>query len=328
MTEQEHNAHTQAVLVTGGTGFAGRHLLRALLDLGYTNLHTTHYGKNGRALPEVCSDPHVHVHQLDLTNAAAVSDFIAQAQPVQIYHLASIAAVGKSFEQAESLMNNNIILQLHLLNAVKEHAAQARVLIVGSAEEYGRVPQEYQDKKIDESCPFNPVNPYAVTKVTQDLLAQAFFFSYKLNIVRARPFNHIGEGQTDEFVVPTFASQIAAIEQGKQDVIKVGNLSSVRDFTDVKDMVRAYITIMEKGATGEVYNIGRGQGWKIREILDMLLGLSTKNVPVEVDTTRLRPSDVAYFVADNTKVSSLGWSPELPIEHTLERILNEWRTNV
>lgn len=318
----------QAVLVTGGTGFAGRHLLRALLDQGYTNVHTTHYGKSGRTLPEVCADPHIHVHQLDLTNATAVGEFISQLQPSQIYHLASIAAVGKSFEQAESLMNNNIMLQLHLLNAVKDHAPAARVLIIGSAEEYGRVPEQYQEKKIDELCPFNPVNPYAVTKVTQDLLAQAFYFSYQLNIVRARPFNHIGEGQTDEFVVPAFASQIAAIEQGKQEVIKVGNLSSIRDFTDVKDMVRAYVTIMEKGVTGEVYNIGRGQGWKIREILDMLLAHSTHQVPVEVDTARLRPSDVAYFVADNTKVSSLGWSPKLPIEHTLERILNEWRENV
>jgi GDP-4-dehydro-6-deoxy-D-mannose reductase len=314
---------TQPILVTGGTGFAGRHLLQALIDQGYQNLHTTHFGRS--VLPDVCSHPSVQVHKVDLTDAEKVAEAVQAIQPAQVYHLASFAAVGKSFEQAQSLMNNNIMLQLHILNAVKNHASEAKVLTIGSAEEYGRVPTVYQEKKIDEHCPFNPVNPYAVTKVTQDLLAQAFYFSYKLNIVRARPFNHIGEGQSVEFVVPAFASQIVAVERGQQDALLVGNLDSVRDFTDVKDMVKAYIVLMNQGKVGEVYNIGSGQGWKIREVLDMLLSYSTQQITVEVDTTRLRPSDVAYFVADNTKIAQLGWKPELPIEVTLQRILSEWR---
>jgi GDP-4-dehydro-6-deoxy-D-mannose reductase len=323
---EQQDIHSQAVLVTGGTGFAGRHLLHALLEAGFTNLHTSHFGK--RPLPEVCTRPEVTVHTVDLTDAVKVAEFIQEVQPAHIYHLASFAAVGKSFEQAEALLHNNIMLQLHLLNAVKAHAPQARVLIIGSAEEYGRVPASYREKKIDEDCPFNPVNPYAVTKVTQDLLAQAFYFSYNLNIVRVRPFNHIGEGQTVEFVVPAFASQIVAVERGVQDKISVGNLSSVRDFTDVKDMVKAYMTLMESGKVGDVYNVGSGQGWKIREVLDMLLAHSTQHVTVEVDPNRMRPSDVAYFVADTTKVEQLGWKPQIPIEQTLERILSEWREKV
>ena len=314
---------TQPILVTGGTGFAGRHLLQALIDQGFQNLHTTHFGRS--ILPNVCSYSSVQVHKVDLTDAEKVAKVVRELQPAQVYHLASFAAVGKSFEQAQSLMNNNIMLQLHILNAVRDHAPDAKVLTIGSAEEYGRIPSSYREKKIDEDCPLNPVNPYAVTKVTQDLLAQAFYFSYKLNIVRARPFNHIGEGQSVEFVVPAFASQIVAVERGQQEKLLVGNLDSVRDFTDVKDMVKAYIALMNQGKVGEVYNIGSGQGWKIREILDMLLSYSTQHITVEVDSTRLRPSDVAYFVADSTKIAQHGWKPQVPMKETLQRILSEWR---
>ncbi len=314
------------ILVTGGTGFAGRHLLQTLLDAGYTNLHTTHFGS--QSLPEVCQSEYVSVHKVNLTVPTEVNELIKRVSPSQIYHLASFAAVGKSFEQAEHIINNNVMLQLHLLNAVKEFAAAAKILIIGSAEEYGRVPKELQGRKIDESFPFNPINPYAVTKVTQDLLAQAFYFSYKLQILRVRPFNHIGEGQTIDFVIPAFASQIVAVEQGKQPAIQVGNLSSVRDFTDVRDMVRAYVTVMEKGTVGDVYNIGSGKGWKIQEVLDMLLAHSSQKITVEVDQSRLRPSDVEYFVADATKIQELGWSPQVPLTETLEMILNEWRKKI
>jgi len=319
-------AHSQAVLITGGTGFAGQHLLRSLLNQGYSNLHTTHFGKH--PLPAVCSDEHIHVHTLDLTEAAAVAAFIYELRPTQIYHLASFAAVGKSFEQAEAILKNNILLQLHLLNAVKMNTPEARVLIIGSAEEYGRVPHHLHGQNITEDFPLNPVNPYAVTKVTQDLLAQAFYFSYQLQIVRVRPFNHIGTGQTPDFVIPAFASQIVATERGQQDKLLVGNLNSVRDFTDVSDMVRAYIRLMEKGKIGDVYNVGQGKGWKISEILEMLLAHSQRPIAVELDPTRLRPSDIEYFVADNTKVKQLGWEPQVPIENTLGNILSEWRTRV
>lgn len=316
----------QPILITGGTGFAGRHLIQALLEEGFQNIHTTHFGNS--PLPEVCQNSAVSIHTVNLTEAAAVADLVKEVQPAEIYHLASFAAVGKSFEQAGNILQNNIMLQLHVLNAVREHAPQARILIIGSAEEYGKVPSDRLGQKIDESFPLNPVNPYAVTKVTQDLLAQSFYFSFNLNILRVRPFNHIGEGQSPDFVIPAFASQIVAVEQGKQESLRVGKLETVRDFTDVKDMVKAYIVVMRKGKVGDVYNIGSGKGWKISEVLDMLLAHSSKQIKVEVDESRLRPSDVEYFVADAHRIQELGWSAQVPLSETLERILNEWRKKV
>lgn len=321
MTELDPRSHI--VLVTGGTGFAGRHLLRHLLDLGYTNLHATTFGNS--PLPEVCNDPAVHVKHIDLTQKDDVYQYIQELQPTQIYHLASFAAVGKSFDRAEQLLQNNILLQLFMLEAVQKFAPKARFLSIGSAEEYGRIPQELEGKKIDELCPLNPVNPYAVSKVTQDLLAHSFYLSHKLNIVRVRPFNHIGEDQSVEFVLSAFASQIVAIEHGHESMLRVGNLTSVRDFTDVKDMARAYATLMHSGTVGEVYNAGSGKGWKISEVLDMLRAQSTTTIATEEDPGRLRPSDIQYFVADITKIQKLGWTPEIPLEKTITRILNDWR---
>lgn len=314
------------VLITGGSGFAGSHLVGELLSQGFTNLHITHFGN--RDVPEVCKSPHVSIHNVNLTEDTAVAELMKSVSPAQVYHLAAFAAVGKSFEEAESILQNNIMLQLHVLNGVKQFAPAARVLIIGSAEEYGRVPVALHGRKIDESFPLNPINPYAVTKVTQDLLAQAFYFSFQLNILRVRPFNHIGEGQSIDFVIPAFASQVIAVENGQQDSIRVGNLSSVRDFTDVKDMIKAYVVVMNEGQVGEVYNIGSGRGWKIGEVLDMLLVHSTGHVTVEVDESRLRPSDVDYFVADTKKIQALGWSAQIPLSETLERILHEWRNKV
>lgn len=319
-------ASGQPILITGGTGFAGRHLINELITQGYQQIHTTHFGS--APVPAECTSPAVTIHQINLTDSAALRQLLFTIAPRQIYHLASIAAVGKSFEQAEALLHNNIMLQLHLLNAVKDCCPTARVLIIGSAEEYGRVPRDRHGQKINEDFPLNPINPYAVTKVTQDLLAQAFYFSYQLQILRVRPFNHIGEGQTVDFVVPAFASQIVAVERGQQPAVKVGNLSPVRDFTDVCDMVKAYILVMNRGQVGQVYNIGSGQGWTIQQVLDLLIQHSQHSIHVEVDDNRLRPSDVEYFVADAKKVQELGWSVAVPLTETLQRILNEWRAKV
>lgn len=304
------------VLITGGTGFAGSHLIEALLAQGYDDVHTTTYGK---VLPEVKSLlPRAKFHKLDLTNASATADLIKKLQPEHIYHLAAVAAVGNSFENAGKVFQNNINLQLNLLNAVRQHAPNARVLIVGSAEEYGF--SEPDEIPINEDHPLRPVNPYAVSKVTQDLLGYSFGQSFDLQILRVRPFNHIGERQSKDFVVPAFVSQIVAIEQGHQQVLKVGNLESVRDFTDVKDMVRGYITVMEQAEPLEVYNLGSGQGIKMKALLKQLQDLAKVEVPVEPDPERMRPSDVPEMVANINKIAGLDWEPTIPLEQTLERI--------
>ncbi len=312
--------HEQPILVTGGTGFAGSHLLEALAEAGYRNLHTTSL----QAKRPNWVSPDVVIHQVELTDSVATAEFIAELQPVHIYHLASMAVVGQSFEIAQSLLSNNIALQLNVLEAVRSHAPGARLLTIGSAEEYGAV-RLGPDEKINEGYPLSPVNPYAVSKTTQDLLAHAYHQSYQLQIVRTRPFNHIGERQTPHFAISSFAKQIVAIERGQQSEIKVGNLQAVRDFTDVKDMVRAYITLMEHGRVGEVYNIGSGVGRSIEELLAELCRQATAPIKVSIDQNLIRPLDVPRLVADNGKIAQLGWFPTIPLPNTLQRMLEYWR---
>jgi GDP-4-dehydro-6-deoxy-D-mannose reductase len=307
------------ILITGGTGFAGSHLMEALLERGYHQLHLTHFGSTQPQLPASVS-----THSLDLNNREEVSALLEKVQPQAIFHLASIAAVGQSFEQAEKTLINNTLLQLTLLEAIREHAPTARTLIIGSAEEYGLVTLA-EDESVDESYPLNPVNPYAVSKVTQDLLAHSYFLSFKLNIIRVRPFNHIGERQTPQFAIPAFAQQIVAIERGQESELKVGNLAAVRDFTDVKDMVRAYITLIEHGQVGEVYNVGSGVGRSMQSIVDELCQLATVPIQVVVDQSKIRPLDLPRMVANNAKISKLGWQPAIPFSETLHRILTYWR---
>lgn len=311
---------TQKILVTGGSGFAGSHLIEELQAQGYENIYSTTFSS---VTSEAALLPLDHYIQVDLTDRRKTAEMMASLKPDWIFHLASFAYVGKSFEKAEELFANNIRLQLSLLDAVREHVPKARILTIGSAEEYGVIPEGI--KTIDESVPLNPVNPYAVSKVTQDLLAGSYFLSYKLNIVRARPFNHIGPRQTGDFAIPAFAKQIAAIEKGEQAELLVGNLEGVRDFTPVRDMMRAYILLMEKGKVGEIYNLGSGKGIKMREILDMLCDLSKTKISIRLDESRLRPLDVPVLVADNKKIERLGWEPREDLRGTLQAVLDEWR---
>ena len=307
------------ILITGGTGFAGSHLIEALLQEGYQDVHTTSYSEPPEHLRELL--PPENFHKIDLTDSEVTNELFSRLKPDQVYHLASFAFVGESFAKAPQVFQNNLTLQINVLEAVKTHVPQARVMITGSAEEYG-VSIDESEIPIDEDHPLRPVNPYAVSKVAQDLLAYSYGLSFDLDIVRVRPFNHIGEGQTTDFVVPAFVSQIVEIERGYRKELKVGNLDSVRDFTDVKDMVRAYIVVMEKGQINEVYNIGSGQGTKLEDLVELIKKLATVKVAVISEAGRRRPHDVPVMIADNTKISQLGWKPEIPLEQTLERIFH------
>lgn len=314
----------QVVLVTGGSGFVGSHLLELIQNDPDLQIHATAYSEVDTELQHLL--PRVKFHQLDLSQFAPTVELIKAIAPTQIYHLASFAAVGSSFAQAQKIMLNNTSLQLNLLEAVRVSSPATKILFISSAEVYGL--SQADEIPISETHPYRPLNPYAVSKLSQDMLAYAYGQSYQIPIVRVRPFNHIGERQTEGFVVAEFAKQIAEIEIGKRTELRVGNLDAVRDFSDVKDVVQAYQLLMTKGNPGEVYNLGSGSGVPIKEILETLIKLAKAKIPVSVDQQRVRPSDLPVMIADATKLRALGWEPHIPLETTLSRVLDYWRKMV
>lgn len=316
-------AETQ-ILITGGTGFAGSHLVELLIQtISPNRLHVTNVSARETYVSSLL--PASSIHRLDLTDKPAVDSLINELKPTHIYHLASAAAVGSSFGQARTVLESHLALQLNLLEAVKEYVPQARVVTIGSGLEYA-VTKESAQEKIAEDHPIGPISPYAVSKAFQTLLSNSFAHTYGLDIVMVRPFNHIGERQGLGFVVADFAAQVVAIEEGRQSKLKVGNLAAVRDFSDVKDVVSAYQLLMEKGQTGEVYNVSSGTGHSIQEILDWLTASAYSPISVEVDQEKFRPLDIESIIADNGKLKALGWQPTHQLSETVQRVLGWWRS--
>ncbi|PIY79493.1 MAG: GDP-mannose 4,6-dehydratase [Candidatus Pacebacteria bacterium CG_4_10_14_0_8_um_filter_43_12] len=319
-----NDLNSGSTLITGGTGFAGSHLIEYLLNQQLVNpelLHTTYYSD----VPDYLAHrlPAQNFHKIDLTSIQATNQLLALIQPKFIYHLAAFASVGNSFEKSRQAVLNNISLQLNLLEAIQNQVHQARLLLIGSAESYGI--SQPDELPIKEDHPFRPVNPYGVSKLAQEMLGYAYAQSWQLDIVRVRPFNHIGERQTADFAIPSFAKQIVAIERGHQPTLKVGNLDAIRDFTDVKDMVKAYQLLVATGISGEVYNIGSGQGKTMKEVVELLCSLSTVSIHVEVDQSKLRPLDIPVVIANNERVRQLGWQPTISLLSSLQRVLEYWR---
>lgn len=311
-------------LVTGAGGFAGGHLLAYLKEATDWQL----YG-NVHMVPDV---PHnterVRWVTGDLTSREQAATLVSESRPNYVFHLAAQSNVPLAFKDPEGTIMNNVVGQLNLLDALRESTPDTRVLITGSSEQYGLVRPE--DVPIGEDTSFRPNNPYAVSKIAQDALALQYFLAYGQKTIRVRPFNHLGPGQNEHFVAAAFAQQIARIEAGKQEpVIYVGNLEAVRDFTDVRDIVRAYHLAITKGEPGEVYNIGSGQGHTIQWLLDTLLSMSHVAVEVKQDPTRMRPSDIPTNVSNNARFTKqTGWEPRIPLETTLRDVLDYWRRKV
>jgi GDP-4-dehydro-6-deoxy-D-mannose reductase len=313
------------VLITGITGFAGSHLADYLLaeQPGVEVFGTKRWRSPTENIDHL--GDRVQLVECDLKDGSSVRRILADIRPERIFHLAAQSYVPTSWSAPSETLSNNILSQTNIFEAMRSLDLEARIQIAGSSEEYGLVhPGEVP---IKETNPLRPLSPYAVSKVTQDLLAYQYFRSYGLQAVRTRGFNHTGPRRGEVFVTSNFAKQIAAIEAGlRTPILRVGNLSAQRDFTDVRDTVRAYWLALEKGQVGEVYNLASGRAVTIQQLLDMLLGLSEVEVEVQVDPERLRPSDVEILIGDASKFrTATGWEPLIPLEQTVEDLLNYWR---
>ena len=320
-----HRRLSLHILITGINGFVGTHLTRYLQSvMPYAELHGTIF--NGK--PDNLID-NVNYHQLDLKDTDRVNKLIRIAQPDLIFHLAAYAFVPDSFVDPWQTLENNIKSQLNLFEACRLCDIQPKTLITSSATVYGSVQPD--EIPLTENAPLRPSNPYAVSKITQEIMALQYQITYGWHVVCARLFNHIGPGQNENFVAPAFAQQIAQIEIGiKEPVIRVGDLSDKRDFLDVRDAVKAYQLLLDKGTSGEIYNIASGRSYSIQFMLDQLMTYSTqKNIHVETDQSRFRANSTPILQGDYTKLhEATGWSPEIPIEQTLEDILNDARQRI
>ena len=253
---------------------------------------------------------------------------LGEVKPERIFHLAAQSYVPSSWNSPAETITTNVIGQLNVFEAMRELGLDAAIQIAGSSEEYGLVHPE--ETPITEDSPLRPLSPYAVSKVAQDMLAYQYFRSYGLQAIRTRAFNHTGPRRGEVFVTSNFAKQIVDIEAGlREPVMYVGDLTPERDFTDVRDIVRAYWLCLEHCTPGEVYNVASGKAYRIQEVLDILLSHSDVDIEVRQDPTRLRPSDVPLLLGDNSRfVDATGWQPEIPFEQTAKDLLDYWRERV
>ncbi len=312
-------------LVTGSAGFVGQHLISYLLQETDLDILGSVYYK--LPLPESDSSRLRYEH-IDLQDEEAVNALIARWRPDYTFHLAGQSFVPYSWKNPWLTFDQNVHIQLNLFQAMIKSALDGRILVVGSGDEYGAI--EPEDLPIDELTPLRPVSPYAVSKIAQEMLGWQYHHSHGIHAVRVRPFNHIGPGQREIFVASSFAKQIAEIEAGLQEpVLRHGNLEARRDFTDVRDMVRAYWLLITHGQPGEVYNAGSGRAVSIQKMLDILLSMSRVPIRTEIDPERMRPSDTPVIVCDPTRLHlTTGWRAEIPLEQTLADILDDWRAKV
>lgn len=314
-------------LVTGAGGFVGRHLIKHLSSVQTdAEIHGTIYSENERiGLSQAAS-----YHRLDLLDEDACYQLLSEIRPEQIYHLAGQASPSKALKAVWHTLETNIRAQLNLLQICIELNLAPRILTISSGEIYCGGLTETNIMPVDESAELRPSNPYALSKVTQDLMGLEYFLSYRLPIVRVRPFNHTGPGQSEAFVAPDFAMQIAKIEADLQaPIMKVGNLEAKRDFTDVRDVVKAYQLLMEKGEPGLAYNVSSNKAYSIQYLLDTLLSFTDVDIDVQIDAAKMRPVDVPLVQGDNRRLQGLtGWTPSIAFEETLRDLLEDCRQRV
>ena len=304
-------------LIIGAAGFVGEYLIKELVSFNDDVYATKLANENIRTLENI------KILDLDILDEDNIKKVIEEVRPDCIYHLAAQSSVALSWKKPKLTAQINIIGSINLLEAVRLYSPNSKILLVGSSEEYGKIDYSVQ---ISENIKSNPQNIYAITKMTVEQIGKIYANAYNLNIFMTRSFNHIGPHQSRQFVVSDFCNQVVDIEKGLQDpIIRVGNLKSKRDFTDVRDIVKAYRIIIEKGQIGEVYNVGSGESISIEEILNIILKNSNKTIKVEIDKTRFRPIDVEKIEANIDKIKNLGWNKTYNLEETIKDILNSLR---
>ncbi len=306
-------------LVIGGGGFVGPYLVRHLTDdLGYEVTVT-------KTVKETLTMDNATVRNLDILDMEQIRTLLEEEKADYLFHLAAQSSVAYSWKNPTLTVDVNIKGCINLLEAIRLVDKKPRVLLIGSGEEYGHIKKD--ECPIIEDNVVRPGNIYAATKSCQNMLGRIYSDAYNLDIMMVRAFNHIGPNQTPMFVVADFCKQVADIEKGKQEpVINVGNLSAKRDFTDVRDVVKAYAKLVAGGKRGETYNVGTGHAVAIQDILNKIISMSDKDIEVKVDPGKLRPVDVPIIEPDISKIKrEVGWEPLIPLEQTLRETLEHWR---
>ncbi len=312
------------LLITGITGFVGSHMAEHALAQGAEVFGSFRWRSKTDNIDHLRSK--VTLVESDLRDLSSVRALLEAANPTHVIHLAAQSFVHASWKTPAETLTTNILAQVNLLEGLRGLKMSPRFLVVGSSEEYGHV--EDDELPIKETNPLRPLSPYAVSKVGQDLMGYQYWKSYGMLIIRSRAFNHEGPRRGDVFVTSNFARQVAEIEAGLRDpVILVGDLTPRRDYSDVRDIVRGYWTLLERGEPGEVYNLCSGRSWSIQQVLDFLLEQArVRDIKVQTDPSRLRPSDVMVLEGDPSKVEkATGWKVEIPFERTLKDLLAYWR---
>jgi GDP-4-dehydro-6-deoxy-D-mannose reductase len=307
-------------LIIGGSGFVGAHLIHELVAFGHDVFATAAEPNFGHL--ELSSN---HLFIMDVNSPQSVGKIMKSIEPEWVVHLAAQSSVSRSWTDPVETSRVNILGSIVLLEVVRNLSHRPRILCVGSSEEYG---VSFKSSVIvSEEGQLLPVNPYGASKQAQEIFSRIWFSVYGLDIVLTRSFPHIGPGQALGFVVPDLCCQIARIEQQNADpVISVGNIDSSRDMTDVRDVVRGYRLLLQNGKSGEVYNVGSGRSISVRQILDALVNMSRTRIKIQIDPSKLRPSDVPLVVANIDKIKKCtGWQPEIQLVKTLADTLQFWK---
>ncbi|MDH3216618.1 MAG: GDP-mannose 4,6-dehydratase [Candidatus Krumholzibacteria bacterium] len=309
------------VLVTGSAGFVGRVLTDVLEREGFQVWGIDQH-------PDSTEPQRERNITIDLKNRSEVVSILDKIGPRFIVHLAAQSSAGQSFADPHFTIVNNLLPVLHILDYLRTNDADVRLLVVGSAEVYGPVAK--QDLPLKETHEANPASPYALSKWLQEECCRQYASLYDIDVVMTRSFNHTGPGQRDTFVLPSFAKQIVEIKEGlREPRVRVGNIDMRRDFSDVKDVCKAYTLLLREGKRGRIYNVCSGVSHSLRDLLEALASMAHVDIEIDVDAERTRSVDIDELCGDNRRIASdTGWTTKTPIEETLRSLLDYWSESI